>query len=86
MSVESYGGMTLTGKIEELGEKPVPEPFFPPKIPYGPIRTRTRASAFSKSYIQAAGKISRSVEMSAYTAFVDTYMYKMTGSRIQNLL
>jgi hypothetical protein len=64
MSVESYGGMTLTGKTEELGEKPVPEPFFPPKIPYGPIRTRARASALSKSYIQAA-KVK--VKQSRYT-------------------
>jgi hypothetical protein len=24
--VESYGGMILTGKTEELGEKPVPVP------------------------------------------------------------
>jgi hypothetical protein len=35
MSVESHGGMTLTGKTEELGEKYVPVPLCPPQIPHG---------------------------------------------------
>jgi hypothetical protein len=30
MSMESYGEMILTGKTEELGEKTVPVPFYPP--------------------------------------------------------
>jgi hypothetical protein len=33
------------GKTEELVEKPVPVPLFPPQIPYGLTRARTRASA-----------------------------------------
>jgi hypothetical protein len=33
------------GKIEALGEKPVPVPLFPPQITHGPTRNRTRASA-----------------------------------------
>jgi hypothetical protein len=32
-------------KTEELGEKPVPVPLFPPHIPHGLTRARTRASA-----------------------------------------
>jgi hypothetical protein len=28
--MESHGGMILTGKTEELGEKPVPVPLCPP--------------------------------------------------------
>jgi hypothetical protein len=30
MSMESSGGMILTGESEELREKPVPVPLFPP--------------------------------------------------------
>jgi hypothetical protein len=37
--------MKLTGKTEVLGEKPVPVPLFPPQIPHGLTRDRTRASA-----------------------------------------
>jgi hypothetical protein len=33
------------GKIEELGEKPVPVPLCPSQIPHGLTRARTRASA-----------------------------------------
>jgi hypothetical protein len=33
------------GKIEVLGEKPVPVSLFPPQIPHGQTRDRTRASA-----------------------------------------
>jgi hypothetical protein len=33
------------GKIEELGEKPVPVQLCPPQIPHGLTRARTRASA-----------------------------------------
>jgi hypothetical protein len=32
MSMESEGEMILTGKTEELGEKPVPVPFCPSQI------------------------------------------------------
>jgi hypothetical protein len=35
MSVESHGGMILTGEIKELGERPVPLPLCPPQIPHG---------------------------------------------------
>jgi hypothetical protein len=45
MSMESDGGMILTGKIEELGEKPVPIPLCPPQITHGQTRARTRAFA-----------------------------------------
>jgi hypothetical protein len=45
MSVDSDGGMILTGKTEELGEKPVPVPLFPPQISHGLTQVRTRASA-----------------------------------------
>jgi hypothetical protein len=38
MSAKSHGGMILTGKTEELGEKPVPVPLCPPQIPYGLTR------------------------------------------------
>jgi hypothetical protein len=33
MRMDSHGGMTLTGETEELGEKPVPVSFHPPKNP-----------------------------------------------------
>jgi hypothetical protein len=46
MSLESDGGMICwQGKTEELGEKPVPVPLYPPKIPHWLIRARTQASA-----------------------------------------
>jgi hypothetical protein len=46
MSLERDGGMIyLQGKTEELGEKPIPVPLFPPQIPHGLTRPRTRASA-----------------------------------------
>jgi hypothetical protein len=32
MNMESHGGMILTGKTEEIREKPVPVPYCPPKI------------------------------------------------------
>jgi hypothetical protein len=32
MSVESHGGMILTGETDELGEKLVPVPLCPPQI------------------------------------------------------
>jgi hypothetical protein len=35
----------LTGKTEELGDKPVPVPLYPPQIPHGLTWARTRASA-----------------------------------------
>jgi hypothetical protein len=35
----------LTGKTEELGEKPVPVPLCPPQIPHELTRARTRSSA-----------------------------------------
>jgi hypothetical protein len=41
MSMESHGGMTFMGKIEELGEMPAPVPLSPPKIPYGLTRALT---------------------------------------------
>jgi hypothetical protein len=43
MSLESDGGMILTGETEELGEKPVPVPLCPPHIPHGLTWARTRA-------------------------------------------
>jgi hypothetical protein len=45
MSMESHGGMLLTGKTDELGVKPVPVQHCPPPIPHGLIRVRTRASS-----------------------------------------
>jgi hypothetical protein len=46
MSLERNGGMIdWQGKIEELGEKPVPVPLCPPQIPHGLPRARTPASA-----------------------------------------
>jgi hypothetical protein len=45
MSLESDGGMILTGETEELGEKPVPVSLCPPQITHGLTRTRTRDSA-----------------------------------------
>jgi hypothetical protein len=47
MSLESDGGMILTGETEELEEKLVPVPLCPPQISHGLTRTRTRASAGS---------------------------------------
>jgi hypothetical protein len=35
MRVESHGGIILTGKTEEVGEKPVPVPLCAPQIPRG---------------------------------------------------
>jgi hypothetical protein len=35
MSLESGGGMILTGETEGLGEKPVPVPLCPQQIPHG---------------------------------------------------
>jgi hypothetical protein len=44
--LESDGGMIYwQGKTEELGEKPVPVPLYPPQIPHGLTQARTRASA-----------------------------------------
>jgi hypothetical protein len=34
MSVDSHGGMILTGEAEELEEKPVAVPLCTPQIPY----------------------------------------------------
>jgi hypothetical protein len=34
-SMQSHGGMTLTGEPEELGEKPVPVPLCSPQIKHG---------------------------------------------------
>jgi hypothetical protein len=44
-SMESHSGMILTGKTEELGEKPVPVPLSPPQIPHGLTQVQTRSSA-----------------------------------------
>jgi hypothetical protein len=41
MSLESDGGLILTGKTDELGEKPVPVSLCSPQIPHGLIRART---------------------------------------------
>jgi hypothetical protein len=41
--MENHGGMMLTGKIEELGEKPVPFSLCLPQIPHELSRPRTRA-------------------------------------------
>jgi hypothetical protein len=43
--MDSRGGMTLTGEPEEFGGKTVSMPLFPPQIPHGLARVRTRASA-----------------------------------------
>jgi hypothetical protein len=46
MSLESDRGMIYwQSKTEELGEKPVPVPLFPPQIPHGLTQARTRVSA-----------------------------------------
>jgi hypothetical protein len=45
MSMESHDAMILTGKIEELGEKPVPVPLCSTQISHGLTRERTLASA-----------------------------------------
>jgi hypothetical protein len=45
MGVESNGGMILTGETGQFGEKPVPVPLYPPQIPYGLTRARTRTYA-----------------------------------------
>jgi hypothetical protein len=45
MRMESHGGMILTGKSEELWEKPVPVPVWPSRIPPWLIRARSRGSA-----------------------------------------
>jgi hypothetical protein len=45
MRVTSHGGIILTGKTEELGEKPVPQPLRSPHMPHGMTRGRTRAPA-----------------------------------------
>jgi hypothetical protein len=42
---ERWWNGILTGKTEELGEKPVPVPLCPPQIPHGFTRARARASA-----------------------------------------
>ena len=42
------GGMTLTGKIEVLGEKSVPVPLFPQKIPHGLADEWTRPTLWWK--------------------------------------
>jgi hypothetical protein len=44
MSMENDCGMILTGKTEELGEKPVPAPLFPPQMPHGLTRAQSRDS------------------------------------------
>jgi hypothetical protein len=44
MSMENHGGMILTGKSEELEEKPVPVPRCSPQIPRGLTGTRSRSS------------------------------------------
>jgi hypothetical protein len=45
MRMESHGGIILTGKIEELGEKHVPVPLCPPQTPHGLTRAPTLAFA-----------------------------------------
>jgi hypothetical protein len=42
MSMDSHGGIILTGKTKEFGEKPVPLALCLPQIPHGRL---TRASA-----------------------------------------
>jgi hypothetical protein len=39
--MESHGGMTFMGTIEELVEMPAPVPLRPSKIPYGLTRELT---------------------------------------------
>jgi hypothetical protein len=51
MSMEGQDGMILTGKIEELGGKPVRIPLCPPQITHGQTRARTRAFADRPSQI-----------------------------------
>jgi hypothetical protein len=45
MGMESRGGMILTGQNQKAWRKNVPEPLYPPQIPYGLTRARTRTSA-----------------------------------------
>jgi hypothetical protein len=44
------GGMILTGKTEELGDKHVPVPLYPPQISHGLAGQRTRASMAIRGY------------------------------------
>jgi len=41
MSMESHGGMKLTGKTEELGEKLAPVPLPPPQLSHRLTSART---------------------------------------------
>jgi hypothetical protein len=53
LSMESHGGMVLTGETEELGE-PVPVPLCPPQIPHGLKRARIRTSAVRGRWLIAS--------------------------------
>jgi hypothetical protein len=45
--MEPWLNHTNKGKTEELREKPVPAPLYPPQIPHELTRARTRASAIT---------------------------------------
>ena len=51
--VQNIGGMTLTGKTEVLGEKPVPAPLCSTQFSHGLIWDRARASAVKGGRITA---------------------------------
>jgi hypothetical protein len=53
MNMESHDAIILTGKTEELGEKPVQFPLCPPQIPLGLTRERTRPSAVRGRWLTA---------------------------------
>jgi hypothetical protein len=60
MSLDSYGGMILTGKTQELINKTVL--LYPSKILYGLTRVRTHASAVRGRRLTASA-MERSVEL-----------------------
>jgi hypothetical protein len=71
MSMESHGGMILTGKEDELGEKPVPEPLFPP---HGLTRVRTRVSAVTgrRLTVRAMARLFRTLLLMWQRRFIRT--------------
>jgi hypothetical protein len=49
MSMKIHPGIIFSREIEELGEKPSPAPFFPPKIIHTLTRERIGASMVKRS-------------------------------------
>jgi hypothetical protein len=52
-SMQSYGGLILTGETEEVREKPVPVPHCPPQITHGLTLQRTQASVVKSQWLTA---------------------------------